>query len=239
MSTLHDFLQSPEYTGLLQDLADWRRKEAMRAIVELRRKHSDFMTKPVVTVQVPVCDACWSREQHMLELPHRPPDCTPDGWQVDLLLHGVTQAEISLIEERLDDRSADLSCHAPNCGRSLNYADDGFYVETVPFEEYFRDLMASEAEAKARYARPWMKRLIYDVYDGHCFGCKVAVTWDERSTDHIQPFSEGGRSEPMNLQLLCRDCDGRVKANKVPDEEQFTLHFPLVPVSDGFEGVVW
>ena len=112
------------------------------------------------------------------------------------------------------------------------------YVEREAFEDYFGELVPSEDDARRRKARQWMKRLIFDAYGGRCFGCDTALTWDEKSTDHIQPFSEGGRSEPMNLHLLCRDCDERVKANRVPEEEHFTVHLPLIPISDGFEGVI-
>ena len=235
MSDVLDFLRSPEYAELLRDLAEWRRKEAMRAVAELRRRHSDFMKRPVVEVMTPVCDVCWSHEQHIVDSPHRPPDLSAESWRDDLKWCGVAQDDAESIEE-----GDAVQCHGRQCGgQLLTYGEDKFYVEGVAFEEYFGELVPSSDDAERRKARGWMKRLIYDAYDGRCFACGTVLAWNEMSTDHIQPFSEGGRSEPMNLQLLCRDCNERVKANKIPDEEHFTLHFPLVPVAEGFEGVVW
>ena len=85
-----------------------------------------------------------------------------------------------------------------------------------------------------------MKQVVYDAYGGVCFGCRKKVGNREKSTDHIQPFSKGGETELMNLQLLCKHCDGAVKANREPEEEYLTLHFSVVPPpSDSYPGFVW
>jgi len=52
----------------------------MQAVVELRRAHStNFLTRPVVEVLIPVCDGCWSYDYHRFEREHRPPDISPDS----------------------------------------------------------------------------------------------------------------------------------------------------------------
>ena len=85
-----------------------------------------------------------------------------------------------------------------------------------------------------------MKKLVYRAYDGICFGCNRRVRDDERSIDHIQPFSKAGQTELMNLQLLCKPCNGAIKEDSAPKEEHFTLHFPLVPPpSDSYPGLIW
>lgn len=84
-----------------------------------------------------------------------------------------------------------------------------------------------------------MQKLIFEAYGGKCFGCGRVLTWAERSIDHIEPRSAGGIAEPMNLQLLCRKCDNEVKRDLVPEEEELTLHFPLIPVSEGYDGPLW
>jgi 5-methylcytosine-specific restriction endonuclease McrA len=237
---LKKLLQSPKFLKVWREHAEQPRREAMQAVVALRRKHSDFMKRPIVDVLVPVCEDCWSYGYHLFEREHRPPDIAADGWQTDLLLQGVAPDEIAVIEEGIDDDwFVSIRCHGLNCSQTPTYATDDIYVQTVPFQDYFGELVPDDGYAKRRSARKWMKRLIYDAYGGVCFGCGARVTWDNKSTDHIHPRSEGGPTDPMNLQLLCRDCDERVKANHVPDEEHFTLHFPLIPVTDGFEGVIW
>jgi 5-methylcytosine-specific restriction endonuclease McrA len=82
-----------------------------------------------------------------------------------------------------------------------------------------------------------MKRAIFQVYEGKCFACGTVLKSDDNSIDHMFPFSQGGLSELMNLQPLCKK-HNETKHNAVPVEEEFTLHFGLVPVSDSFDGVV-
>lgn len=210
-----------------------RANEAFEAIVALRKEHSHFMKKPVASVYVPRCENCYSIEQNYMEWETwRWPDITSDSWRDDLRDYGVTTEEIEHIE------STWMTPHCHHCRDSIDYEQTSVYVTELPFEEYFERLVPENPEA--RFASKRMKRMVYEAYDRQCFGCRKKLQRSDRSIDHIQPFSKGGQTELMNLQLLCRTCDGQVKGNAEPEEEYITLHFPLVPPpSDGYSGFIW
>ncbi|MGI6099154.1 MAG: HNH endonuclease, partial [Kiritimatiellia bacterium] len=39
--------------------------------------------------------------------------------------------------------------------------------------------------------------------------CRKPFQEAEMEADHITPWSEGGRTEPRNCQMLCRECNRR------------------------------
>ena len=213
-------------------------KEVMRAIVELREKHSSYLKVPVVYVLTPVCVDCWSYDQYHYEGEWRFADITPEDWQNELLLFGLTEVEVAGIAEMLQESDANVYCKSW-CGRSLLYGRDEFYIQRQAFEDYFSRILPPSENEDRRNPPEWMQRLIFKAYGSKCFGCGRALIWAERSTDHIMPRSAGGIAEPMNLQLLCRRCDNELKRDLVPEEEELTLHFPLIPVSDGYDGPLW
>lgn len=57
------------------------------------------------------------------------------------------------------------------------------------------------------------KRQAYERQEGFCPHCKEYFEISEMEGDHITPWSEGGKTLPDNLQMLCKDCNRR-KSNK-------------------------
>lgn len=57
------------------------------------------------------------------------------------------------------------------------------------------------------------KREAYEKQDGICPHCKEEFKIEEMEGDHITPWSEGGKTDMNNLQMLCKSCN-RYKSNK-------------------------
>ena len=57
------------------------------------------------------------------------------------------------------------------------------------------------------------KRAAYERQNGICAKCGKHFELKEMEADHITPWSRGGRTEPDNCQMLCRECNRR-KSNK-------------------------
>jgi len=53
------------------------------------------------------------------------------------------------------------------------------------------------------------KRAAYEKQKGICPHCKEHFEIDEMEGDHITPWTEGGKTLPDNLQMLCKDCNRR------------------------------
>jgi len=57
------------------------------------------------------------------------------------------------------------------------------------------------------------KRTAYEKQKCKCSKCKEEFKIEEMEGDHIKPWSEGGKTLPNNLQMLCKDCN-RKKGKK-------------------------
>jgi hypothetical protein len=53
------------------------------------------------------------------------------------------------------------------------------------------------------------KRAAFEKQKGKCPVCKETFKIEEMEGDHITPWSEGGKTLPDNLQMLCKDCNRR------------------------------
>lgn len=53
----------------------------------------------------------------------------------------------------------------------------------------------------------------YEMQGGICPICKMHFEYDEMEGDHIVPWHDGGKTEPKNLQMLCKHCN-RTKSGK-------------------------
>ncbi|WP_461255324.1 HNH endonuclease family protein [Treponema sp. R80B11-R83G3] len=53
------------------------------------------------------------------------------------------------------------------------------------------------------------KRTVYEKQKGKCPICKEHFEIEEMEGDHITPWSEGGKTNIKNLQMLCKDCNRR------------------------------
>jgi hypothetical protein len=57
------------------------------------------------------------------------------------------------------------------------------------------------------------KRTLYERHKGICPACNEHFEISQMQGDHITPWSEGGRTELNNGQMLCRDCNRRKSNN--------------------------
>jgi hypothetical protein len=53
------------------------------------------------------------------------------------------------------------------------------------------------------------KRAAFEKQKGKCPVCKETFEIEEMEGDHITPWSEGGKTLPDNLQMLCKNCNRR------------------------------
>lgn len=69
-----------------------------------------------------------------------------------------------------------------------------------PFAGKLLQLRAfDERDKKAKYAEQ----------GGICPICHKHFEYEQMAGDHIKPWSKGGKTEPDNLQMLCKDCNGK------------------------------
>lgn len=53
------------------------------------------------------------------------------------------------------------------------------------------------------------KRTLYERQNGNCPACKNHFEIEQMEADHITPWSQGGKTEIDNGQMLCRECNRR------------------------------
>ena len=82
--------------------------------------------------------------------------------------------------------------------------ESGIYPYILTGEEKHLNLRAFDAR---------MKRRIHRKQDGICNICKEKFNIKAMEADHITPWSEGGKTEEENCQMLCRKCN-REKSSK-------------------------
>ena len=58
-----------------------------------------------------------------------------------------------------------------------------------------------------------MKQRAFEIQKGICKVCEKAFGMPDMEADHITPWTEGGKTNEENCQLLCRECNRR-KSNK-------------------------
>lgn len=84
---------------------------------------------------------------------------------------------------------------------------------------YFYVLTRNEKYLNIRAFTESQKRVVYERQNGNCPHCiaenrdKVHYELEEMEADHIKPWSEGGKTEINNCQLLCKE-HNRKKSNK-------------------------
>lgn len=57
---------------------------------------------------------------------------------------------------------------------------------------------------------------------GQCFYCGCALTWDEKTIDHVIPKSKGGPHRAWNLVISCLECN-KTKGDQDPTPAQLDL----------------
>lgn len=74
-------------------------------------------------------------------------------------------------------------------------------------------LRGEERHLNIRAFTDAMKRAAFERQDGHCKLCGESFAIEDMEADHIDPWSEGGKTFEKNCQALCRPCNRR-KSNK-------------------------
>ncbi len=102
-------------------------------------------------------------------------------------------------------------------GDTLDTADLERQIETLMMDDdvtskkgiYTYVLTRDERHLNIRAFTPAQKRSAYERQKGKCTICRKPFQEAEMEADHITPWSEGGRTEPRNCQMLCRECNRR------------------------------
>ena len=74
-------------------------------------------------------------------------------------------------------------------------------------------LTGEEKYLNIRAFMPAMKRKAFELQKSRCKVCGKQFKIAEMEADHITPWSEGGKTDPDNCQVLCRECNRR-KSNR-------------------------
>ena len=74
-------------------------------------------------------------------------------------------------------------------------------------------LTGEERHLNIRAFSAAMKQKAFELQNGICRSCEREFSMSEMDADHITPWSEGGRTNEQNCQMLCKDCNRR-KSNK-------------------------
>ncbi|MCY3542049.1 MAG: DUF262 domain-containing protein [Gammaproteobacteria bacterium] len=74
-------------------------------------------------------------------------------------------------------------------------------------------LTRKERHLNLRGFHDTVKQRVYEKQSGKCNSCKEPLEVSEMEADHITPWSEGGKTDEENCQILCRDCNRRKSAN--------------------------
>lgn len=80
----------------------------------------------------------------------------------------------------------------------------GIYPYLITDEEKHLNIRAFTAN---------MKREAYEKQNGICVKCKEHFEIDDMEADHITPWSQGGKTNSENCQMLCKACN-RTKSDK-------------------------
>jgi len=122
-----------------------------------------------------------------------------------------------VVEKEEEYNSVSLSIKIPAVVRLLGFVGFKIKSDHVPYSKtavYNRDNNICQ----------------YWHYDesGHRF--KYLCTENERTVDHVTPTSRGGKTNFENCVCSCRDCNERIKKNRLPQEAGLELiRKPFVP----------
>lgn len=193
------------------------------------------MTSLNAIVLLPVCVDCYSYECHVFERPIEPPDILRYTWKGDLVWEvGLTEDEIRQIDEKNKSRE-DIELRCGKCGNLLEYGKDDFYVESEPLPEYF-----NISESTDRAPSKQLREEIIKLYGQKCYGCEKKLLKEDVTCDHIIARVHNGYTSPLNLQILCKNCNNKIKGDRKVKVVNVNLTFLFrSSPSDSYEGVIW
>lgn len=61
---------------------------------------------------------------------------------------------------------------------------------------------------EADFTRDELRSLVYRAYAAPCRYCETVISRNTLVIDHILPISKGGTSNILNLQVICKTCNG-------------------------------
>ena len=70
-------------------------------------------------------------------------------------------------------------------------------------------LTGEEKHLSIRAFSDAMKQKAFELQDGICKSCEKEFKMAQMEGDHITPWSEGGKTNEQNCQMLCRECNRR------------------------------
>ena len=213
-------------------MVDLRRKSALEDFVKIRKRLCDFMTSLQAKVLTPLCGGCYYSKIKLLELPGEPPHICSETWRNDLAWEvGLTEKEIRNIARMLK-QGDDVPLRCGTCSTPLQYGEDDFYVDSEFFEDYF-DIPAKKPSKRT-------KKEIARLYEHKCYGCGKKLSKIDITNDHIVARVHGGENSPLNLQVLCKNCNNHIKGPRKVDTINVHLTFLFrPPPSDSYEGLTW
>jgi len=180
------------------------------------------MTYIDIRVLVPICDACTHFEYRRYEEPRPLPNVFGGFWRDAYRALGMSRKQISYVARALKDGHWLPRCWG--CGSKIDLAhEESFYTQHAAFSEFF----GVDASNSKRIPK-WMKKIVRDTLGSTCAACGQKA----RTIDHILARAKGGRTEVINLQPLCDQCNQQ-KADKDVDTVTITLTFPLRPPPSG------
>lgn len=86
------------------------------------------------------------------------------------------------------------------------FADDDVGDKKGIYEYIFDN---NEKHLNIRAFTDTQKLTVYEQQKGICSICKKHFEYNEMEGDHITPWSQGGKTELSNLQMLCKECNRR------------------------------
>ena len=92
------------------------------------------------------------------------------------------------------------------CNGYADHADDDVQRKSGIYE-YLLSGGERESALSIRKFTDTQKRAAYERQGGKCAICGKPCAFEEMDGDHVMPWSKGGKTEPGNLQMLCRQCN--------------------------------
>jgi len=173
------------------------------------------------------------REQKRIELMSSNDVLEESGWKICAKCHHKR-----MISEFGTSQSNRMGKLNKICDRCLTRMYLSPARKSEGFDEAYwrRRAYTANSVARQRYAREFNVKLsevsltdldwvckpqelakLYDEQNGKCIYCGVDLKPDATQLDHVVPLSRGGKHDPSNIALACRDCNS-LKGPRTADE---------------------
>lgn len=225
--------ESPgQSAGFEQWYQQWVVDEVAAHIRDIRQDYG-HMVYVDIHVVVPVCESCMYSYCRYMEQRIPLPDIFGSSWEDGYACFGMDQNEIDAVRSAVENRSYPwMKCR--DCGSSIPLDPDiNFWTRRESLSSFF-ELWSG----LGRHVPKRVKKTILNAFERQCAACQRSLTAAEATMDHIVAVSQGGATDMINLQPLCKACN-EAKANELVETVTVVLTFPLRPAPEGYEGVTW